>query len=41
MPCQNCDKIRSAILHGKMAEAVGLSVKAFKEKVLGQEPEKK
>lgn len=32
MACVNCDKIRSAILHGKMAEAAGLTVEALREK---------
>ena len=32
MPCVNCAKIRAAILHGKMAEAAGLSVQALREK---------
>ena len=33
MACINCGKIRSAILHGKMAEAAGLSVKVLREKI--------
>lgn len=33
MACQNCAKIRSAILHGKMAEAAGLTVDALREKI--------
>lgn len=33
MACINCSKIRSAILHGKMAEAAGLSVKVLREKI--------
>lgn len=33
MACQNCAKIRSAILHGKMAEAAGLTVEALREKI--------
>lgn len=32
MPCVNCAKIRAAILHGKMAEAAGLSVQALRER---------
>jgi hypothetical protein len=32
MACVNCSKIRAAILHGKMAEAAGLSVQALREK---------
>lgn len=32
MACVNCAKIRSAILHGKMAEAAGLSVAVFRER---------
>lgn len=32
MACVNCAKIRAAILHGKMAEAAGLSVQALREK---------
>ena len=33
MACVNCAKIRSAILHGKMAEAAGLTVTALREKI--------
>lgn len=33
MACVNCKKIRSAILHGKMAEAAGLTVETFREKM--------
>lgn len=33
MPCINCGKIRTAILHGKMAEAVGLTVTTLREKI--------
>lgn len=32
MACVNCAKIRAAILHGKMAEAAGLSAQALREK---------
>ena len=32
MRCVNCDKIRSAFLHGRMAEAAGLTIDAFREK---------
>lgn len=32
MACINCNKIRAAILHGKMAEAAGLTVGALREK---------
>lgn len=32
MGCVNCDKIRKAILHGKMAEAAGLTVDVLREK---------
>lgn len=32
MACKNCLKIRSAILHGKMAEAAGLTVEVLREK---------
>lgn len=32
MGCVNCKKIRDAIMHGKMAEAAGLSVEALREK---------
>lgn len=32
MACVNCNKIRAAILHGKMAEAAGLTVDALREK---------
>lgn len=31
MACQNCHKIRAAILHGKMAEAAGLTVDKLRE----------
>lgn len=33
MACQNCHKIRAAILHGRMAEAAGLTVDALREKI--------
>jgi hypothetical protein len=33
MACINCEKIRAAILHGKMAEALGLTVVMFREKM--------
>lgn len=33
MACKNCSKIRAAILHGKMAEAAGLTVDALREKL--------
>lgn len=33
MACVNCGKIRSAILHGKMAEAAGLTVEVFRDKI--------
>lgn len=33
MACRNCGKIRSAILHGKMAEAAGLTVDVLREKI--------
>lgn len=33
MACVNCNKIRAAILHGKMAEAAGLTVEALREKI--------
>lgn len=33
MACKNCEKIRSLLLHGKMAEAVGLTVETFREKI--------
>ncbi|AJA07458.1 Putative secreted protein [Sphingopyxis fribergensis] len=33
MACVNCNKIRAAILHGKMAEAAGLTVDALREKL--------
>jgi hypothetical protein len=33
MKCINCDKIRTAILHGKMAEAAGLALDVFREKM--------
>lgn len=33
MACVNCTKIRSAILHGKMADALGLTVDMFREKM--------
>lgn len=31
MACQNCKKIRDALLHGKMAEAAGLTVDKLRE----------
>lgn len=33
MACKNCQKIRTAILHGRMAEAAGLTVKTLREKI--------
>lgn len=33
MACVNCKKIRDAVLHGKMAEAAGLTVGALREKI--------
>jgi hypothetical protein len=33
MPCVHCAKIRTALIHGKMAEAAGLSVDALREKI--------
>lgn len=33
MACQHCRKIRTAILHGKMAEATGLTVAALRQKI--------
>jgi hypothetical protein len=33
MSCINCDKIRTAILHGKMAEAAGLALDVFRQKM--------
>lgn len=33
MACVNCDKIRAAVLHGKMAEAMGLTVDVLREKI--------
>lgn len=33
MACVNCNKIRAAILHGKMAEAAGLTIGALREKL--------
>lgn len=33
MACVNCGKIRSAILHGKMAEAAGLTVEVLRDKL--------
>jgi hypothetical protein len=33
MTCINCEKIRAAILHGKMAEAAGLALDVFREKM--------
>ena len=38
MACQNCKKIRSAILHGKMAEAAGLTVEVLREKFSISDP---
>lgn len=39
MACVNCSKIRAAILHGKMAEAAGLTVDALREKIGFKEAE--
>lgn len=42
MTCLNCEKIRSAILHGRMAEAAGLTLDVFLQKIgltaLGEVP---
>lgn len=38
MACKNCKKIRSAIMHGKMAEAAGLTVEALREKFSISDP---
>lgn len=32
MSCQHCDRIRAAILQGAMADAVGLTLDALREK---------
>lgn len=33
MTCVNCRRIRSAVLHGKMAEAMGITVETLREKI--------
>jgi hypothetical protein len=33
MACVNCDKIRTAIIHGKMADAAGLTIEMFRQKM--------
>lgn len=33
MACVNCKKIRSLVLHGKMAEAAGLTIETLREKI--------
>lgn len=33
MACKNCHQIRSLILHGKMAQAAGLTVDTLREKI--------
>lgn len=38
MACVNCKKIRSLILHGKMAAAAGLTVETLREKAGVKEP---
>ncbi len=38
MACQNCKRIRSLLLHGKMAEAAGLTVDTLREKMGFDEP---
>lgn len=38
MACTNCAKIRSLVLHGKMAEAAGLTIETLREKVGFREP---
>lgn len=43
MACKNCERIRSAILHGKMAAAASLTLAAFRDKFIPKaepEPEK-
>ncbi|ALJ12637.1 hypothetical protein [Sphingopyxis macrogoltabida] len=39
MACQNCQKIRTAILHGRMAEAAGITVEVLREKIGFKAPE--
>lgn len=33
MACKNCQTIRDLILHGKMADAMGLTVETLREKI--------
>lgn len=39
MACAHCKKIRDAILHGRMAEAAGISVEALREKIGWKSPD--
>jgi hypothetical protein len=33
MTCVNCGRIRSAVLQGKMAEAMGITIETLREKI--------
>lgn len=39
MPCKHCQEIRTAILHGRMAEAAGLTVEKLRESIGWKAPE--
>lgn len=39
MACKHCAEIRTAILHGRMAEAAGLTVEKLRERIGWKSPE--
>ncbi len=39
MPCKHCQEIRTAILHGRMAEAAGLTVEKLRESIGWKSPD--
>lgn len=39
MTCKHCQEIRTAILHGRMAEAAGLTVEKLRESIGWKAPE--
>lgn len=39
MACKHCQEIRDAILHGRMAEAAGLTVEKLRESIGWKSPE--
>lgn len=39
MACKHCQEIRDAILHGRMAEAAGLTVEKLRESIGWKSPD--